>query len=119
MAKKFELLSKRYKAAKVVLGGTVAAGDWVNSGDLYGFYLVDGVSGDIAALIYESEMVRVEKASGQAWVVGEPVYYHTTNLNVTNVSTGAVLCGYVAEAALSAAVLGFITFDGSLTFAKA
>lgn len=63
--------------------------------------------------VYRAPKVRVNKATGEAWTPGEPVYFHSTNLNFTNISTGAVMAGYVVEAALSADSEGVIDLDPS------
>jgi predicted RecA/RadA family phage recombinase len=115
----FKLRSTRYKAIEVVLAADVAAGDYATSGSVNGFYQFGGLDTFPATLVVEAEQVEVVKAAGQAWVPGEPVYWHLTNLNVTNIATGAELIGYVHEAALSAAVVGVITFDGNAEFLKA
>jgi len=118
MAKKAELLSPRYEAVQVVPGSDVLAGDIATIDDSYGFYLTDVTSGDTAALIVKAEQVKVEKATGAAWNVGDAIYWHTTNLNFVNVATGAVLVGRANQAALTADTEGYINFDGFAAFLK-
>lgn len=119
MAKKFELLSGSYHEVKAVAGGTLSAGDFVSQEEIDGFVLVDAVATDEIALIVKAEKVKVEKDAGQAWIAGEALYWDGTGMNVTNVLTSNTLIGFAYEAAVSAAVEGYMTFDGSLAFAKA
>jgi hypothetical protein len=119
MAKKFELLSGSYHEVKAVAGGTLAAGDFVSQQEIDGFTLVDAVATDEIALIVKAEKVKVEKDAGTAWVAGDALYWDAVGENVTTVLTSNTLIGFAYEAADSAAVVGYMTFDGSLAFAKA
>lgn len=119
MAKKFELLSADYTEVKAKAAADLDAGDFVSQEEIDGFTLVDVLSGANYALIVKAEKARVEKDAGTAWVAGDALYWDATGENVTPVATSNTLIGFVYEAALSAAVLGVMTFDGSLAFAKA
>lgn len=65
--------------------------------------------------VYRADKVRVTKATGQAWVPGELVYWHDGNQNFTNVATAAVLAGSVVDAAATADTEGVIDLDPSRT----
>lgn len=119
MAKKFELLSGGYSEVKAVAGSVLAAGDFVSQEEIDGFALVDVASGDDYALIVKAEKAKVEKDAGTAWAAGDALYWDAAGENVTTVLTSNTLIGFAYEAAGSADVVGVMTFDGSLAFAKA
>lgn len=123
MAKKLEIFAKSYDEMQVTPAAAVVAGEFATYDEVHGFYLVDFstdqvTAGEDAALITKCELVKVLKAAGQAWAPGEAVYYHTTNHNLTNVVTGAVLVGHIVRAAASADTEGWISFDGYVGFIK-
>lgn len=124
MAKKLEIFAKSYEEMQVTPAGAVSAGDFDTQEEVNGFYLVDFsaqqvIDAEDAAFITKCELVRVEKAAGQAWLPGEAIYYHVGNGNCTNVGAGAILVGHTVRAAEAADVEGFISFDGYASFLKA
>lgn len=123
MAKEFELLSKNYEEMKVLPAAAAAAGELVTYNEVNGFHFVDFsaeqvAAGEEATLITNADTVKVIKAAGQAWVAGEAVAFVVASSHVSNVLTSNILVGHAKEAALTAAVEGFIQFDGMLAFAK-
>ena len=58
--------------------------------------------------VYMASMVRVPKATGEAWTPGQAIYYNSTNANFTTTVGSNTLAGIVNEAALSADTQGII-----------
>jgi hypothetical protein len=52
--------------------------------------------------VYRSEVSGADKATGEAWAVGQAVYFNATTSKFTTTTTGATLCGYALEPALAA-----------------
>ncbi len=81
-------------------GADVAAGDVVvisgTNSKIVGVALSDIKSGKQGAVAV-SGVFEFVKASADVIDIGEKVYWHTTNLNVTEVATGAVLLGNAVE----------------------
>lgn len=116
----FELLSKDYKAIEVTIAADASAGDIFTYNELRGFILTD-VDVSVqpqAALIIEAEYVKCVKNAGEAWDEGEALYWDTIDLNVTNVAGTLDLIGYAAAPAISAAVIGYMFFDGRAEWVK-
>lgn len=122
MAKELELLSKHYEEMTVTPGGAQAVGEFVTYNDVNGFLIEaidsDQVSdGEDRALIVKAEKVKCVKLAGAVWVTGENVAFVVATSNVSNVIGSDIFCGHVIEPAESAAVVGYISFDGMLTYA--
>ena len=115
MSKIFELESD-YREIKAVnsSGSTLTAGSYFASGNVAGFSLVDVVAGAVFALVVAASKVKVVKNAGEAWAAGERLYYDESESEVTNVATDNILIGHAAEAATSAAVEGWVDFNGEL-----
>lgn len=109
-----------YECIKVVPAAAKAAGEMDTYNESLGFYLVAFsaamlAAGESAVLITKAERVKVVKKSGEVWSGGEYVYWDDGNSEFTNVEGAAtVLCGIISQAALSAATVGFIKFNGLL-----
>jgi predicted RecA/RadA family phage recombinase len=114
----FEVQSA-YSGVQAVVGADVDKGDYVLSNEVAGFYFSDYESGDTAFIVTKAEIVKVIKNAGEAWAAGEALYWDASGGNVTNVASTNVLIGYVERAALSAAVVGYMSFDGMAAFLKA
>jgi predicted RecA/RadA family phage recombinase len=124
MAKECELLSKEYDEIRVIPGAAAAAGEVLIKAQATGFHLVDFSAaqvsaGESAAFIIRAAKCKVAKKSGETWAVGEAIYWDAANNWFSNVAGALNLCGRVHEAAVSAAVLGYIVFDGREAFTKA
>ena len=115
----FEMLSGDYDVMTVTLGADVVKGQFVASNEVDGFYFADGDNGDAASVVTRCPKVEVIKNAGEAWAIGQAIYWDSTGGNCTTTVGTNSLIGYAIEAALSAAVLGKIAFDGTLRFAKA
>lgn len=124
MAKECELLSKSYEEIRVVPAAAAVAGEVLTYSEATGFHLVDHsaaqvAAGESAALIIKADRCKVIKNSGETWTPGEAVYWDAANSRFSNVAGALVLCGVVLEDAASAAVVGYINFDGTAAFLKA
>jgi len=122
MAKELELLSKSYEEMTVVPASAGSAGEFLTYSEVNGFLLVDisaaeVVLGESRVLITKAEKVKCAKLAGAAWVAGEAVAFVVATSNVSNVIGADIVIGHVLEAALSADVVGYISFDGTLTYA--
>lgn len=118
MAKEADLLSAVYDELRAVPTAAHSAGEVVTFNEVNGFLLEAITAAQFAAseeraLIMDANIVQVIKLAGQVWVTGQPVYWDAANTRFTT-TAGALDCtGYVYEAAASAAVTGFIKFDGA------
>lgn len=54
-----------------------------------------------AEYVYEAEISGAAKAAGEAWAVGQAIYWSSANSNFTTTSAGNTLCGNALAAALS------------------
>lgn len=52
--------------------------------------------------VYRSEVSGAPKATGEAWAVGQAIYWNATNGNFTTTAGGATKCGFALAPALSA-----------------
>ncbi len=123
MAKELELLSKTYEEMTVAPAAAIAVGEFVTYNEVNGFLIEKITTAQVAlsevrALITKAEKVKCAKLAGAAWVAGEVVAFVVATSNVSNVIGSDIICGHVIEAAASAAVVGYISFDGKLAYAK-
>lgn len=121
MAKELELLSKNYEEMTVTPAGATAVGEFVTYNEVNGFLIesIDAaqvVLGEDRALITKAEKVKCVKLAGAAWLSGEAVAFVVATSNVSNVIGSDILCGHAIEPAASAAVVGYISFDGMLAY---
>lgn len=115
----FRVLSPEYEEMKTTLAGDVSHGAFVASGETDGFYMVDGLTGEEATIITRAKKVQTNiKAAGQAWTVGQALYYESATPTVTNVAAGNSLIGYAIQAAAAADTTGYLNFDGKARFLK-
>lgn len=50
---------------------------------------------------YEAEIKGAAKATGEAWALGQAIYWSAANSNFTTTSAGNTLCGNALETALA------------------
>ena len=114
-----DVLVGDYEELKYTLSGTVSKGDFVTLNDTNGFLMVDGVSGDVATLIVKARKAKATLDAVTA-SAGEAAYIVTASGLITNDSdTGSnPLIGYFIEDCASGET-AYISFDGTLAFAKA
>lgn len=118
-----EVLSN-YKSIKVVPAAAADQGEVLQYNETLGFYITEFTAAMLAAaesatLITHAERVKVIKNAGETWIAGEYVYWDAGNSEFTNVEGAAtVFCGIITQAALSAAVIGYIMFNGELGSVK-
>ncbi|MEJ2248035.1 MAG: DUF2190 family protein [Candidatus Lokiarchaeota archaeon] len=114
-----EVLSD-YKCIKVIPLAIADAGEVVSFEELLTIFLTEFDATMLAAsseatVVTYAERVKVTKNTGETWTAGEFVYWDSGNSWFTNVEgTGTILAGQIAEDALSAAVIGYIMFNGEL-----
>lgn len=53
--------------------------------------------------VYDAEVSGAAKATGEAWTVGQAIYWDNTAKKFTTTASGNTKCGYALEPALSAA----------------
>lgn len=51
--------------------------------------------------VFQSEVSDVAKATGEAWAVGQLLYWDNTNKRITTTSAGNTLCGQALQPALA------------------
>ena len=115
----FETRSADYEEMTHTPGADVAKGEFVTLDDTHGFYMVATLSGKKATVIYKSKKTLVDKTTGQAWNIGDAVYWAAGTGKVTNVAGADILIGHAIAAAASADTDGYIHFDGRAAFLKA
>lgn len=114
MAKVFDLQSVNYREANYTAGGTLVAGVFVTQNALYGFLLVDVVSGDLTTLVFNAEKVKAAKTTATAVDAGEKAYYHAGTSTVDNLPTAGILIGHFVRDALAADTHCWVDFDGAI-----
>jgi hypothetical protein len=55
--------------------------------------------------IYSAEVTGGAKATGEAWAIGQAIYWSTANSNFTTTLTSNTLCGNATETALAGATV--------------
>ena len=83
----------------VTLGGTYAAGAMIALEDRAGVVAKGGGSGDVRPVLVEG-IVSYTKAA-VAVTVGQKLYFHAGNNNVTTSSSSAKACGWSCDASAS------------------
>jgi predicted RecA/RadA family phage recombinase len=89
---------------------TVTAGAGVLVGSLFGIAVTDAASG-APVNICVNGVVDAVKATGQAWTVGQLVYWSGTN--VTNVASTNKLIGCAVQAQASGDTVGRVRLNGA------
>lgn len=93
-------------------GGTVA-GTPVAVGSLRGFASATVAEGvDVA--IARVGGYEYDKATGEAWAIGDKLYWNAANGNFTKTATSAVLFGFAGAVAASADTVGQIVLGDTL-----
>jgi predicted RecA/RadA family phage recombinase len=90
----------------------VASGAGLKVGALFGVATVAALSGQAL----EAQLAGVfdlAKATGQAWSVGDKLYWDDTNKNCTTTASGNTLIGVALAAAVSGATTGRVRLNGS------
>ncbi|GLS29952.1 Predicted phage recombinase, RecA/RadA family [Mesorhizobium albiziae] len=93
--------------------GGVVSGQPVAVGSLRGFAAATAADGVDVAIV-RNGVFGVVKVAGEAWAIGDKVYYNATNGNFTKTAAGAVLFGFATAAALSAATAGEVALGDTL-----
>jgi len=112
-----EILSVHYRAFTLAHTAATTAKSFLLIGGKPVMPLNTAAANDSNVFVSAADAVRVPKAAAQAWVPLEPIYWHDTNKNFTNILTGATLAGRVAESAASADTEGVITLNPDATAA--
>lgn len=87
--------------------GGVISGQPVAVGSLRGFASATAAEGEDVAIVRTGGFDVVKKA-GEAWAVGDKLYYKAADSNFTKTAADAVLFGFAGVAALAAATAGEI-----------
>ena len=105
-----EILSERYSAGKHAhTAATTAKSFYTINGQV--MMAMNSESANVDNIfVYRADKLRVPKATGQAWALGNLIYWDSTNSNFTTTATGNDLAGIVAEAAASGDTEGVIDF---------
>lgn len=91
----------------------VSSGQGVQVGRIFGVALANAASGETVA-VHRGGVAELPKATGQAWTVGQAVYWDDTNRVCTTTAGTNLLIGAVFEAAVSAATTGWVLLDGAV-----
>ena len=74
--------------------GGVSAADFVNRGDIHGFYFADAAVDEHVAIVWACDYFRAAKLPSQAIAAGAKLYWDTSEDHATTVSAGNHLVGY-------------------------
>lgn len=73
----------------------------------------DAGAGELNAYAYETEISGAGKTTGQAWAIGQTVYFDPATGLFTTTAGALVACGFVMEARLSGdTTTGLVAFRG-------
>ena len=94
-------------------GSNRTAGDVLTKGDLITIAYETTASGDNGAVLCyaPSPGIKVVKNSGEAWTIGDALYYDSGNDEFTVTAPGNALAGYAAQAAGSSATVGYLALN--------
>lgn len=112
-----EVMSETYNQMLVVPSGAKLVGEMQLFAQTHGFYFSAFTAAmlaraESATLITGAESVKVVKAPGSAWLVGQWIYWNESSSNFTNVPTSDLFCvGKAQKAAGISAVIGFVQFQ--------
>lgn len=59
---------------------------------------------------YDCTLKNAAKATGEAWAIGQALYWSTGNSNFTTTSTSNTACGYAGSVEASGATTGTVLF---------
>ena len=90
---------------------TVLSGAGVLVGSIFGIAQTDAASGASVSIV-RSGVFTHAKNSGEAWAVGEQVYWDDTAKVFTTDDTGNVLVGAAVAAAANPSASGTVLLDG-------
>jgi predicted RecA/RadA family phage recombinase len=91
----------------------VTSGQGVQVGRIFGVALADAASGDTVA-VHRGGVAQLAKATGQAWTVGQAVYWDNTNRVCTTTAGTNLLIGAAFEAAATGDTTGWVLLDGAV-----
>jgi predicted RecA/RadA family phage recombinase len=94
----------------ITAGGTIASGDGVQQGQLFGVAAYDASSGD-ALVIKTTGVFTLPKTSAQAWTVGALVYWTGTECTTTAGSNLPIGCA--AAVADNPSATGAVRLNGT------
>jgi len=112
-----EVMSKTYEQMLVVPAGARVIGEVEIFEQTHGFYISAFTTAmlalnESATLITQAEIVKVTKAAGQAWDVGEWIYWDEASSNFTSIPASDRFCvGKAQKAALIGDISGFVMFQ--------
>lgn len=101
---------KRGERLDITLTAIAASGDVVVVGDILGVAVTGGAIGDTVAVDTEG-VFDVPKATGQAWAVGNTLYWDATAKNFTTTSTSNKRAGIAAAVQASGDVTGYVKIN--------
>ncbi|WP_316234972.1 MULTISPECIES: DUF2190 family protein [unclassified Bradyrhizobium] len=78
---------------------------------MFGVPMIDGVSGDTVTLVREGVFSDQPKKAGEAWAVGDKLYWDNTAKNFTTTATNNLYVGIARDAALAADTTGVVVLD--------
>lgn len=90
----------------------VSSGGIVVVGTLVGVAQVDAVAGDPVAVVRRGVFADLPKKTGEAWAVGDKLYWNATDGHMTKTATGAVLVGCAVATVVAAGETGSVFLDG-------
>ncbi len=107
------------ESMKVVVpsGETYASGDLVQHNDVVGIVVEPAAAGEEAVIITKAPeaLLPCSAAATAGYAVGEKVYADLSGNEVTEESSGTVLCGTVTKASSVGDTEVLVNFDGRLS----
>lgn len=91
--------------------GGVVGGAIYGVGGIIGVIVADAAEGDQVTLQVKGMFESVKKKAGEAWAIGDKLYYDPATGELTKTAGSLQLAGFALAAALSADVVGSILLD--------
>ena len=88
--------------------GGVVGGQLYKQGSLIGVVVASAAEGEQFTLMLEGAFDSVPKKTGEAWSVGDMVYYETASSSLTTTASSNTWAGYAFYAAISGATTGAV-----------
>lgn len=97
----------------ITAAAAIMSGQFVVVGAIRGVAQGDAAIGDDVVIVREG-VFDLPKATGEAWGVGDLIYWDATNAVMTKTATDNTLAGVATDTAASADVIGRLWIDNTV-----
>lgn len=92
--------------------GGATSGKGLLVGSMFGVAALTVAQGDVTPIILEG-VFNIDKTTGEAWSVGDLIYWNNSTKKMTTTSSGNTKVGVATVAALSADTFGKVRLNAS------